>query len=513
MMPAALDRTAAATARPQAAWPARFRRRRDGFAGLAATALLIVAAAGPAPGQTEASGRLGLEYAAARIRYEEAEKQLGRAEELFENELLSEAELDTEKAQLRLADLDLAQAYLEMIAADPEVVLRAARKYRRPDGEARVELELVARWSSGVEAEVVEQQSGGLLDLPLPTGVSNVIVSLKTVRGHREGVLLEPTIVSVPYEQRVPMMLFDEPTTVDFGLLLADVEELLVELRYNHQTHDRQVLLGKRSGAEEPLVVRSAQLALDAELGEEAEFVLEVERFDVDDATYGVRLEGLPPEVAARLSDPETEATFSQMFLSEGVTSRSLRLELTLPSRPTVAVQPGTSIPFSVLFEPDDDAAGGAGSLDLELIPRGVAALEVEAANLYQEILRGDTGSFEVRIVNAGSLDLEQVEVVVEAPFGWRVGAEPRLFDALAPGAGEAVNVTLAPPADVILGDYEGTIVVGTLAGDRLVESDPKTVRIHVTAARNPWLALLLLAAVVALLAALIRGGILLSRR
>ncbi len=271
-------------------------RFRDGCSRLGAAAALVAAAgaavptSAPAVAQTEPAGRSGLEYAAARIRYEEAEKKLRRAEELFENDLLSEAELDTEKAQLRLADLELAQAVLELIAADPEVVLRAARKYRRADGEARVELELVARWSSGVEAAAVEQ-SGGSLDLPLPTGVSNVIVSLKTVRGHREGVLLEPTIVSVPYEQRVPLMPFDEPTTVDFGLLLGDVEELLVELRYNHQVHHRQVLLGKRSGAREPLVVRSDQLALDVELGEGAAFVLDVERFDAGAATYRVRLE------------------------------------------------------------------------------------------------------------------------------------------------------------------------------------------------------------------------------
>ncbi len=495
------------------------RKRSGGTAIASALTALLLSLASEAVSQPAASmEERRLAFAEAEIAYREAERKLTRARELHEGGLLSQAALETEEMGLRLANVQVTRTWLRLALADPEIVLRSARKYRSEDGQVRVELDLAARWSSGPDMSALPGDVSSSLVLPAVEGIANVVVSLKTIRGYREGVLLEPTIVSVPYEQRIARMRFDEPVTVDFGLLVADVQELLVELRYHDSVHERQVLLGQGAGSGSGLIVRSEQITLDAELGAAADYELGLERFDDASAIYGLTVDGLPPEVAWQVSDPESGAAFSQVFFPEQVTRRNLQLRLTMPSRPTEAVQPGRPIRFAVRLEPDglqDNELGqsAASTVDLAVIPRGVAELQVDAANLYHEVPRGESVQFDARIVNSGSRILGQVELTVALPFGWKKDLTPRLLPSLAPGASETVSVILAPPADVLLGDYEGSVQAGSLSGDRLVESDPKTLRLHVVDTGNPWLTALLFLALGGALGAVILAGLKLSRR
>lgn len=489
------------------------------LATLLAAAPVVVAQAPPAaPAVGGTAQARSLDFAAAEVRYEQASKALRRARDLHEQDLSSEAELEEAEVALRLAELELGRAYLGLVSADPQVVLSAARKYQMQDRGARVEVELVARSSYDDEAQAVESGRSTTVELPVLKGVSNVVVSLKKVGGYQEGILSESTIVSVPYETRLPLLRFDEAVTIDFGLLLPDVQELLVELRYNGKVDRRQVLLGKRSGTEDTLIVRSNYVTLDAELGEDAVYKLEVERFEDADAVYDFRLEGLPPEVSVRLSDPESEATFSQIFFAKGKTDLMLDLALNMPSRPTPLVQPDRTIVFSMFLVRSGLTAASAapeaaGSIELQVIPRGVAELELNVPNLYHEVRLGESVGFDVEVVNAGSRTLEQVELTVEVPFGWHTDVKPMLFASLDAGASEVAAVALTAPADQILGDYEGSIGAATLAGDRLVEAEPKTFRLHVSATGSPLLATILGLAVVGVLASVILGGIRLSRR
>lgn len=493
-------------------------RRRDGALPVVVSSLLtgvFAAVVGAQPAGNVEERRL--DFVEARITWEETGKTLQRARELQQDGLISEAELDAEDARVRLAEVQMRRAYLNLVLADPEVVLREARKYQGRDGEVRVELDVVARWSFGLDAGDADL-SGATTGLPKVEGIANVVVSLKTTRSHREGVLVEPTIVSVPYEQRIPVMRFDEPMIVGFGLLAPEVQELLVEFRYNNAVHDRQVLLGKRAYEDGPLVLRSDQITLDAELGGDAVFGLSLERFDDARAIYDLRMEGLPAEVAFQITDPDSGAAFSQVFFPDGMTDRELQLKLSMPDRPTADVVPGRVVPFRVALQRDtegapDDRSAVAGGLDLVVIPRGVAELKIEAANLYHEVARDGSVEFELRVVNAGSLALEQVEITVDMPFGWREELQPSLFPSLEPGREETALVVLTPPGDAIVGDYQGSVRAGSLAGDRSLQSETRTLRLHVVAPGNPWLVALLSVLVLVVAAGAIWAGVRLSRR
>ncbi len=50
-----------------------------------------------------------------------------------------------------------------------------------------------------------------------------------------------------------------------------------------------------------------------------------------------------------------------------------------------------------------------AGSVRLELIPRGVGKIEVQAVNLYHEIKVGEAVAMEVRVSNAGTRKLNNI--------------------------------------------------------------------------------------------------------
>ncbi len=465
--------------------------------------------------QQSGTQQRGLELESARIRYAEAQTHLERARELHREKLIPRAQLEEEETRLRLARVELRRSYLNLVQSDPQLVISKARKYRGQGGEARVALTVAALWATGPQLQAVDEVLEETLGTPGFEGFSNVIVSLKTVRGYREGVMLEPTIISIPYEKQLPFLPFNSPVVVDFGLLLPNVREVLVELRQGDRRDQRQVLLGKGAGEDQSVVLRSTQIALEAEFSGEASYPLTVERFASRSATYDLSFKDVPAEISIQLKDPTSGSALSRVFFPEGVTSRELSLILRLPSRPTLAVRPDTPLVFSVELTSEEAAGADSpeagprrGALELQLVPRGVAALELEANNLYHELEPAGVVALEVRIRNSGSRTLEQVELTTAVPYGWRATAAPPLLASLRPGAVEITTLTISPPADVPVGDYEGTIIATTLAGERAVRSSSKTLRLHVKARVRLWLTVVLVLFLVVILAAIVYGGV-----
>src|SRR6185369_14457093 len=99
-----------------------------------------------------------------------------------------------------------------------------------------------------------------------------------------------------------------------------------------------------------------------------------------------------------------------------------------------------------------------AGKVRLELLPRGIGRLEVRAANLYHQIIRGDSVSMDVTLKNTGSRAVNNVRMSVDVPPEWRARVAPELI-AEVPIDGEArVHVTLVPPAEIGVGDYDARL-------------------------------------------------------
>jgi uncharacterized membrane protein len=154
-----------------------------------------------------------------------------------------------------------------------------------------------------------------------------------------------------------------------------------------------------------------------------------------------------------------------------------------------------------------------AGNVKLELIPRGVGRVEVQAVNLYHEIKVGENVSMDVRIVNTGTRLLNNIRIFTDLPLNWRAEVQPDLIPTLAQNKEKIVSINFVPPEDVSVGDYEPRIRTECIADNRRVESEDKIVRVHVSAKTNVLGITILIVLLIGLLVGIVVFGIKLTRR
>ena len=154
-----------------------------------------------------------------------------------------------------------------------------------------------------------------------------------------------------------------------------------------------------------------------------------------------------------------------------------------------------------------------AGSVTLELIPRGVGKIEVQALNLYHEIKVGENVNMEVRVKNSGTRLLNNIRIYTDLPLKWRVEIKPDLIATLAQNKEEIVNLDFIPPEDVSVGDYDLKIRTECMADNQNVESEDKIVRVHIGAKTNVLGITILILLLIGLLVGIVVFGIKLTRR
>lgn len=154
-----------------------------------------------------------------------------------------------------------------------------------------------------------------------------------------------------------------------------------------------------------------------------------------------------------------------------------------------------------------------AGNVKLELIPRGVGRIEVQALNFYHEIRIGENVNMEVRVKNSGTRMLNNIRVYTDLPLNWRAEVKPDLIASLEQNKEEIIKIDFIPTSDVSVGDYESKIKIECVADNRRVESEDKTVRIHVSAKANVFGISLLALLLIGLLVGIVVFGIKLTRR
>jgi multidrug efflux pump subunit AcrA (membrane-fusion protein) len=459
----------------------------------------------------------------AQAEYESALRDYQRQQQLRAQNLISDADLEHARTTMETARVNYLQAALAIVFATPHVIINRALKYQGRDGRPYVRLTL--RNESQTSAEGVKLSTvidSALLRELHPEEIPDVFVSLKD-DSPNGGV-----IISLPYERRIPVLRFGSPVTLDFRLL-KDVDAVTVSASYANQTSERRVLLEKDASAN-IVSVQSSQFSQEADLGGTATYDLALERFTSDLSGFRLEVGGLPREIHSEFRDPATSARLTQLRFPEGTTSLHLSLVLTLPERSAGTFQLDRPLSFWV-FVLDNEAAVHydrlardsitaataasvrAGKVRLELIPRGVGQLEVRTANLYREVTRGDSVIMDFTLRNTGSRVVDNARLTADVQPDWRATVTPDLVRTV-PIDGEArVRVVLVPPHDVGVGDYDIKVRTDALSAERRVDTEDKTVRVHVSPPAN-WLGTV---ALIALLLGLVGGivvfGLKLTRR
>lgn len=472
----------------------------------------------------------------AKAEYEQARSELESLEREHENGIISSNDVEKARVRMESARVNYLQQSLAVIFEQPHVLIERAVKYQGPDGAKFVRLTLRNTAGSSVESErladLIDEEVLGQLQ---PDRLRSVFVSLKTEPG------LGGAIISSPYEKRIAELRFGEPATVSFRLL-QDRDTVTVSVTYASRLDEKVVYLEKDATAN-VVSIQSTQFSQEADLASRATYDLGLEQFTDEANTFRLAAVGLPPDIRYEFRDPESGARLTQVRFPVGVSQRDLSLSLALPQRaggslPVDALD--RPLPFWALVLNDRDAAKldawlagqegqtaeversaltelldtlDAGRVRLELIPRGVGRVEMRAPNLYHEIEPGEQVTMEVTLKNSGSRSLETLRLVAETQLGWQGQVEPDLVASLPVDGESRVRVTFTPPEDVAVGDYQMRLRAESASGDRRVESQESTVRIHVEAPTNLAVTAGLALLLILLLAGIVTFGVRLTRR
>jgi hypothetical protein len=482
-------------------------------------AVLLVAGAAAAQTQESQNMKL-LRLKSAQLSLELKKADFNRYLMLKEEGLASEADYAQRQTAYLQAQVDYQQALISFMGSEARISVASAVKYQDRSGKkfVRVALRYVSKELK--ELANLKISAEDLFPLDFMKEIKDVYVSLST----------EGKIISDPYEKSVASMPIETEREVTFQLL-KDVENLDVNISYSGKTETTSVYLQKGVSAN-MVTVNSAQFSQEADLESTATYDLSLEKFTGEANVFKLEAVNLPTQITYEFSDPTTSARLSQIKFSEGITSLKLQLKLYLPKNPDDRVVLDKPLEFFVLALDNDqtqkvreiEAAGSvigpkeiealkAGSAKLELIPRGVPKVEVQAVNLYHEIKVGDTINMDVTIRNTGTRRLNNVRVFCDLPLNWRVEITPDLVATLEQNKDEVVKIRFLPPDGVSVGDYEPKIRTDAIADNRRVESEDKIVRIHITSKANVLGIGALVLLLVGLLVGIVVFGIKLTRR
>lgn len=456
----------------------------------------------------------------AQLHLEETRGDFDRALKLKEKGLISEEDFARKRTAYLQAQIGYQEALFSFMGSEARVSVASAIKYQDAAGKKFVRVFL--RYSSRELKELAKLNISAedLFPLDLLKEIKDVYVSLRS----------EGKIISDPYEKRIASLPLEEEREVTFQLL-KDVDNLDVYVFYSGKNETTSVYLQKGISAN-IVAINSAQFSQEADLESQAIYDLSLEKFSGEANIFRLQVVNLPRQIAYEFVDPQTQARLSQIKFTEGVTSMQLSLKLYLPKNADDEVAIDKPIDFYALaldneqiakiaeilskktrLDPEEIEGLRAENVRLEIIPRGVGRIEVQALNLYHEIKVGENVKMEVRVKNTGTRLLNNIRIYTDLPLNWRSEVKPDLIASLEQNKEEVVNIHFIPPVDVSVGDYEPRIRTECVAANRRVESEDKIVRIHISARTNVFGITVLVVLLIGLLVGIVVFGIKLTRR
>ncbi|MCJ7581781.1 MAG: NEW3 domain-containing protein [Candidatus Aminicenantes bacterium] len=456
----------------------------------------------------------------AQLSLEEMKGDFDRALKLKEEGLISEEDFARKRTAYLQTQVSYQQALINFMGSEARISVASAVKFQDKAGKKFVRVSL--RYSSKELKELAKLNidAQDLFPLDFLKEIKDVYISL----------LSEDKIISDPYEKSIPSLALEEEKEVTFQLL-KDVESLEINVFYSGKNETTSVFLQKGLSAN-IVTVNSAQFSQEADLESQATFDLSLEKFSGEENIFRLQIINLPRQITYEFVDPQTQARLTQIKFTEGTTSLQLSLRLYLPKNADDLVVMDEPIKFIALALDNEQAVRlqdmlvaetvigleeiedlKAGHVNLELIPRGVGRIEVQAVNLYHEIKVGESVDMEVRIVNSGTRFLNNIRVFSDLPLNWKAEIQPDLIASLEQNEEKIVNIKFIPPDNVSVGDYEPRVRTECSADNRRVESEDKIVRIHLSAKTNVLGITFLIVLLIGLLVGIVVFGIKLTRR
>ena len=469
--------------------------------------------------------------------YDFYKSEFEAAQMLFDKSIISNKELDQARSayrqaqqQLKQAEIQLEKTMLSFLDNATHITIMEAKKYYDSEGKRMLDLVLKntsnlteAQSALGLAESEPQLQPGwqspkqiqALLD------IENIIVSIVD----------NSASIGKPYEEIIPKLAYDEQKKLKFALL-KDVQEAGVKLQYLEQIVTEKIFLEKESLQEKPTVVAS-QISQEGQLGTDIRYDLDLEMLVTSDTGFSLSVTNLPPQINYSFVDSGSGARITSVRFTEEVSKHDLQLQISIPQKldvdmidKTINFQAWTVTPkqLAALNELKSEHAASpipaeklddidAARVDLALIPKGTARLEILINNLFAEIKPQQDVNIKADLHNTGTLTMFNITPEISPPLGWTAEVMPKSIARLLPADKQSIEIHLQPGAEVGVGEYEAQIDAKGQSGSEVVEALEKRMRIRISAETHIATTLILVLALVALITGIVFMGVKLSRR
>ena len=341
---------------------------------------------------------------------------------------------------------------------------------------------------------------------------------------------IDDTNIVKPYEEKIPVLGYNETVELTFQLQ-KDVESLKVSLNYPELPipETRLIYLQKES-ALDVVNVSSLRFSQEGNLGSSVTYDLTLDRLAETENTFQLRVINLLNRLSFEFQDPETKTRQSQVKFTQEQSKRNLSLIVYLPEELDASYLDSTlEFYVAVLDETEANELGGVNNrLDLpaeqiagiqggverfELIPKGVPEIEVFVQNAFQTIKIGEQVNMTATLKNIGTRDLIDIRMIVDVNTDWKYTVVPEVIGSLERNEETEIQLTLSPPVDIGVGEYQAKLNAEVTVDNRKFEARDRSITVQVDSKTQMSVTTLLFGALILLMIAIVIVTIRISRR
>ena len=340
----------------------------------------------------------------------------------------------------------------------------------------------------------------------------------------------DDTNIVKPYEEKIPVLGYNETVDLTFQLQ-KDVESLKVSLKYPEldEPNTRLIYLQKES-ALDVVNVSSLRFSQEGNLGSSVTYDLTLDRLAETENTFQLRVINLLNRLSFEFQDPETKSRQSQVKFTQEQSKRNLSLIVYLPEELDASYLDRTlEFYVAVLDETEATELGGVNNrLELpadriasiqggverfELIPKGVPEIEVFVPNAFQTIKIGEAVNMTATLKNIGTRDLVDIRMLVDVNTDWKYTVIPEVIGALDRNEETEIQLTLRPPSDIGVGEYQAKLNAEVTVDNRKFEARDRSITVQVESQTQMSVTTLLFGALILLMIGIVIVTIRISRR
>ncbi len=473
----------------------------------------------------------------AQEKHDRFKSQYENSLELFNKKYISQMELNDAlspytlaQQDLKMAKITLERTKLDFLANATHITIMEAKKYR--DAEDKRKLDLVIKNTSNLalaESALGLTESGSESQLQSEWQSPEQIKALLDIENIIVSIVSNGSSIGKPYEIIIPVLYYGEKATLKF-ILLTDVEEAGVKLKYLEVDTVENIYLEKESLQEKPRVVAS-QFSVEGQLGAEIGFDLVLEMLVTSESNFSLVLTNMPPQINCYFVERGSRIT--TVRFTQEVSEHNLILNASIPQKLDVGMIDkkidfqawiATSTQLEKINTLKRQYAAGiipakeldaieAARVDLTLIPRGTGRLEILINNLLEQIKPHQEVRVRADLHNDGTLTLFNIIPEITPPLDWEARVEPNNIAQLQPNEKQQIEIHLQPGIDVGVGEYETEIEARGQSGSEVIEAIERRLTIRISAQTNIMATLLLVGGLVILILGIVIFGVMLSRR